>query len=85
VIRREAEGDLAEFAGALAAAGGFPGRLHGRQQKCHEQADDRDHGEQFDERHAAARPGGRGSQERRQHHAGTVYAVPLSAPVPHHR
>jgi hypothetical protein len=38
----------------FAAAGGFAGTLHGRQQQAHEHTDDGDHDEQLHEREAAA-------------------------------
>ncbi len=47
-MRRQA--DLAQVFTALAAARGFAGRLDGRQQHGHQHAQDRQHGEQLDQR-----------------------------------
>ena len=46
------ETNLLEIVLALIAARRFAGRLNRRQQKCHQDADDRDHDQHFDERKA---------------------------------
>ena len=49
----ECDPELLEVVDALAAAGRFARGLNRRQQECYENANDRDHHEQFDERKAA--------------------------------
>ena len=46
--------ELPEVVGALSAARSLAGRLNGRQQQRDQDADDRDHHQQFDERKAAS-------------------------------
>jgi hypothetical protein len=54
VVQRDA--DLVEVVAALRRARRLTGALHGRQEQADERADDRDHGEQFDEREARRSP-----------------------------
>ncbi len=49
----DAETDLLEVVGALTAAGRFARRLHGGQQQCDEDADDRNHHQQLDQSETA--------------------------------
>ena len=64
VMVLKTKADLLEVILALRAAGGFPRGLHGRQQQCYQDADDRDDHQQFDqckagrERSRAARRSG---------------------------
>ena len=56
VIRVERNRHLPQIIEALHAAGGFTTLLDGRQQQAQEHANDRDHDQQLDERHAETRP-----------------------------
>ena len=54
IVHRQA--DLAEVIGALCPPRCLAGGLNRRQQQGHQDADDRDHDQQFDKRKAAAPP-----------------------------
>ena len=64
LIIGDCQGDLADVVLASDAAGGFAGRLHGRQQERQQNADDRDDYEELDERERGARDERRGIARR---------------------